>query len=456
VDFLDGGVTPRGKLITLAGLGAAGKGMFWANMVADLTRGRRTLGLDYEPPAPVEVLLVGCEDGYRDTVIPRLLAAGTDLDRVHILEGVKDEQGKIRPFSLLYLVELENYLAAHPAIALVIIDPITGYIGRAGVKDNHDAEVRTLLEPLAELANRRATTVMCTKHLNKDEAKTLASRVGGSIAYVNVPRACFVVADDPEAEGRRILAPFKWNLNAPRPPAIAWTMEQLPPVEAAAILATPICSHLNDTDKAKLAGQLNRLVWAGAVDVDADDLLRTAARVERKQTQNEVDRATEWLRVRLANGPVGSILCAREGDQAIGRKWPVAPAGEPQDKHRRRIFSRVKWWRTILKDRLGGAAQKAGYQGTWFFRLPEHAWPPSEAAIELAAKEAKEAEGVTVGVQASLNQASLSEPKEALASTRHSWASLASLASLDGTAIPKGSKESQLPCVDGELEEGEL
>jgi hypothetical protein len=456
VDFLDGGVIPRGKLITLAGLGGAGKGMLWANMVADLTRGRRTLGLDYEPPAPVEVLLVGCEDGYKDTVIPRLLAAGADLGRVHILDGVKDEHGKIRPFSLAYLQELETYLTAHPEIALVIIDPIAGYIGRAGVKDHHDAEVRSLLEPLGELANRRATTVICTKHLNKDEAKTLANRVGGSVAYVNVPRACFVVAADPENPERRILASFKWNLNASRAPAIAWTMEPPPPDEAATILAAPNCSHLNDTDKAKLAGQLNRLVWAGAVEFDADDLLRTTAKVEQKQTQNEIDRATAWLRDRLAQGPVGSIRCARAGDQAIGRKWPVARDGEPPGEHHRRVLGRVKWWRTILKDRLGGSAQKAGYQGAWFFRLPEHAWPPPEAAIETAAKEAKEAEQATVEEQAPLKD-SLSEPEAKVASkespdpTATSLASLAPLDSLNGQASPKESKEAQLPCVDNDL-----
>ena len=48
---------------------------------------------------------------------------------------------------------------------------------------------------------------------------------------------------------------------------------------------------------------------------------RTAAKVERKATQDQVDRATEWLRQRLADGPVGSVLCAREGDKAIGRMF---------------------------------------------------------------------------------------------------------------------------------------
>ena len=140
------------KLITIAGLGGAGKGMFWANVVADLTRGRPTLGMTYQPPGPIDVLLVGCEDGYSDTVIPRLMAADADLNRVHILDGIRDSKGHVHPFSLAYLKLLEDYLNAHPGLGLVVIDPIAGYVGRAGVKDHHDAELRSVLEPLGDLA----------------------------------------------------------------------------------------------------------------------------------------------------------------------------------------------------------------------------------------------------------------------------------------------------------------
>lgn len=211
---------------------------------------------------------------------------------------------------------------------------------------------------------------------------------------MNVSRACFVVATDPENETRRVLAPFKWNLNAPRPPSIAWTMEPIPPDLVATILAG--CDHLSDEDKGKLATQLHRLAWAGKVDADADDLLRAAARSERKSHQNEVDRATEWLRQRLADGPVGSVLCAREGDKAMGRPWPAPDSSHTQDEVQRRVLGRVKWWReTILKKRLEGETARAGYNGPYFFRLPDHItrglWPPTSEAIR-AAQQADDSE----------------------------------------------------------------
>jgi hypothetical protein len=386
-EFLDGGMIPKGKLITLAGLGGAGKGMFWVNLVADLTQGRPTLGLSYHPPPPIEVLLIGCEESYEDAVAPRLLAASADMKRIHILKCVSDGQGKTHPFSLRDLDALDIFLGEHPNVHLVMIDPITGYVGRAGVKDHHDAELRSLLEPLAELADRRATTVMASKHLNKDEAKTVASRVGGSVAYVNVPRACFVVAKDPKDESRRVLAPFKWNLNVPMPPSIAMTMEPPCPGDVATILAR--CNHLGDEGKAKLGAQLYRLTWVGKVDESADELLKTAARVERQSTKDEVGRATEWLRQRLADGPVGSILCAQEGDRDLGRTWPAPSKDVSPDELNRRRLGRVKWWReTVLKAKLGGESKRAGFGGPWFFSLSDHSsrglWPPSAEAIQVA------------------------------------------------------------------------
>jgi hypothetical protein len=117
--------------------------------------------------------------------------------------------------------------------------------------------VRSLLERLADLANQRPTTIATSKHLIEDEAKTVASRVGGSVAYVNVPRACFILANDPETVGCRVPAPFKWNLNTPWPSSIAWTLEPPSPGELAAILES--CNLLSEKDKEQLGSQLFRL-----------------------------------------------------------------------------------------------------------------------------------------------------------------------------------------------------
>jgi hypothetical protein len=388
--FLVPGVVPRGKLVTIAGLGGTGKGVFWSAMAADLTQGRPCLGLDYDPLPACDVLLLGCEDSASDTIKPRLAANGADVRRIHILDGVRNTQGNLVPFSLAHLAPLDTFLENAPDVALVVIDPITGYIGRAGVKDHHDAELRSVLEPLADLASRRGVTILAIKHLNKDEAKTVASRVGGSVAYVNVPRACFAIANDPENENRRVLAPFKWNLNVPRPRSHAWTLEAAPSDRVSTVLAE--CGHLSKKDLESLGRQLFRVVWQGPCDVSADDLLRNVSRVERTRSQNEIEKATVWLAERLKNGPVGSILCAKEGDEAIDRAFPDPMEGLPRDEHEKRVLGRVRWWReTILKRRLGGETKRAGFNGPYLFRLPGSPWPPPHDVIEDAVRAADSA-----------------------------------------------------------------
>ena len=294
VEFLDGGgYLPLGKLVTVAGLGGAGKGTVLSAIAADLTAGRPTLGSDRRPPGPVDVLMIGAEDGAGDTIGPRLLAAGADMDRIHVPEA---------GFSLVTLDPLDLFLRSNPSVKLVAIDPITGYMGRAGVKDNSDAEVRSILEPLADLAGRRGTTIIIVKHMNKSETKSVAERIGGSIGYVNVARGVYLIGADPADDGRRIMAPVKWNLPN-RPTAAAWRVEPLPPADLAAILDRQ--PHLSAERRSKLADQLRRVVWDGTVDVDPEDLM-AKGRTGRR-TSDDAVKAAGWLKTALARRSAGFV-----------------------------------------------------------------------------------------------------------------------------------------------------
>jgi hypothetical protein len=358
--------------------------MFFANLVADLTRGRPILGLTCPAAPPVEVLMLGCEDAYEDTIVPRLLSADADMDRVVVVDGYKDSAGHVSAFLLDDLAPAIDQVRNNPRIGAFIIDSVTGFVGRTGVKDHNEAELRTILEPLAALANECGIMVMMIKNLNKDEGRSVLNRVSGSHAYIDVPRAAFVVADDPQNDTRRVLAVLKWNLNVPRPPAVAWSLASVPDDLLASILGA--CDHLTDGEKQELAGQLQRLVWEGMVNLVADDLLQPAIKAGQKAKRDELDNAAQWLAKFLAKGPEASIYCAREGDRELGRTWPD-PTQLTEEAYNKRVLSRVKWWRrSVLMDRLGGGSKKAEFGGPWFFRLPDHEkqglWPPSTEAIE--------------------------------------------------------------------------
>src|SRR5262249_55878723 len=150
--------------------------------------------------------------------------------------------------------------------------PAGAYIGKSGVDDHKDSELRALLGPLMELAALRAVTILLVKHLNKGVTAKAVHKVGGSMGYVNAVRAALLVAPDPEDGERKLLMPLKFNLGK-KPQAIAYRLQDLTEEEKAPIIADPRCSKLNDADKATLAEQLFRVSWLGPVDVDADEVM---------------------------------------------------------------------------------------------------------------------------------------------------------------------------------------
>jgi putative DNA primase/helicase len=88
-----------GKLGLVAGLPDEGKGQVFANMAATVTRGGNWPCNEGEAPKG-NVLMLSAEDDIADTVVPRLKAAGADLDRVEIVSMVRGDHNAKRMFNL--------------------------------------------------------------------------------------------------------------------------------------------------------------------------------------------------------------------------------------------------------------------------------------------------------------------------------------------------------------------
>jgi hypothetical protein len=109
------------------------------------------------------------------------------------------------------LEKLREELAGLPNPKLVIIDPISAYLGDT---DSHkNADVRGILAPLSQLASECGVAVVAVSHLNKNsENKNVLHRVMGSLAFSAAARACFVVVRDKEDPERRLFLPAKNNI----------------------------------------------------------------------------------------------------------------------------------------------------------------------------------------------------------------------------------------------------
>lgn len=82
-----------GKLGLIAGLPDRGKGLLTSDMIARATKGDRW-PCNEGRAIQGNVLLLTAEDDIEDTVVPRLIAAGANLDRVVIVKMVN--QGDFR------------------------------------------------------------------------------------------------------------------------------------------------------------------------------------------------------------------------------------------------------------------------------------------------------------------------------------------------------------------------
>src|SRR5437870_4429226 len=214
IDFLWLGRIARGKHTAIAGEPGDGKSQLSVYVAATVSRGGEwPCG---EGSAPIgNVIILNAEDGADDTVVPRLIAAAADLERVHIVSAVLQDDGKgRRSFNLQSdLALLEREIARIGDVALVIIDPISSYMGKA---DSHkNAEVRGALEPLSEMAERLKVAILSITHFSKvgagNNSKAL-HRFIGSIAFVGAPRAAFAVIEDADNEDRILFLHAKNNM----------------------------------------------------------------------------------------------------------------------------------------------------------------------------------------------------------------------------------------------------
>jgi hypothetical protein len=290
VRYLVPGKVPLGKLVLLAGDGGHGKSSVTLDLAACVSTGRPCTGLDYADAVAGEVLLVSCEDDYADTVVPRLLSAGADLTKIHRVDGVRGPDGKPQPFNAAHFKALQQELEKRPAVRLVVIDPAGSYIGRAGVDENKDADLRSLLDPLAEVAARCHVTIVLIKHLNKSATMKAVYRVCGGVAYGNAVRMSYLVAPSEDDDDLKLLLPLKTNLGR-KPVGMSYRMVALEPWHREAVL--DLCPDLEGDDREALGEQLYRVVWKGEVATDADALMAEARRRERGPSK--VDRAVQWL-----------------------------------------------------------------------------------------------------------------------------------------------------------------
>jgi putative DNA primase/helicase len=283
-----------GKLGILAGLPDEGKSLITDYLAARVTRELSWPNGEGKAPQG-NVILLTAEDDPEDTVVPRLVAAGADLDRIEIVQMVrersdKDGREQERMFNLARdLPLLRRKIEEFGSVRVILIDPVTAYVGTSKTVDIfRDSDVRAVLTPLVHLTRELRIAIIVVMHFNKKIDVTNALlRISNSLAFGGVARHVFSITDDPES-GRKLMARAKNNL-------------------AAKADNKTLAFHFDERETGTDPDTGARIkapfiVWEpGYVDVSATEALSAAAE---SKSPGQRDKAKELLRAILGGGPM--------------------------------------------------------------------------------------------------------------------------------------------------------
>jgi hypothetical protein len=188
---------PLGEITIVAGREGAAKTQWTYWLAARVTCGTLPGELKGKPRA---VIICAREDDWEKTIVPRLEAAGADLDKVFRVRVKKITSGRSVNLSLPADNELLGAKITELDAALVIFDPLLSALD-ARLNSNRASDVRAALEPLADIAHRTGAAMAGISHFTKMEGRDAASLVSGSHAFKDVARAMIVFARDSETTG---------------------------------------------------------------------------------------------------------------------------------------------------------------------------------------------------------------------------------------------------------------
>ncbi|WP_426192572.1 AAA family ATPase [Massilia sp. DWR3-1-1] len=323
IDWLWPGWLPAGKLTILAGAAGTGKTTLALGLAATITTGGRW------PDGAVtkrkgNVLVWSSEDVADDTLVPRLIASGADLNRCHFIEGIV-QHGESVPFDPSQdIPELHRAVERIGGVSLLIIDPIVSAV--AG--DMHRAnDVRRSLQAVVDFAEAHSCAVIGITHFAKGGAgKAPQDRVIGSQAFGALARMVLVTAKE-EDSTRRVLARAKSNI-APDDGGVAYSLDLV--TIAGGIAAT-------------------HAVWDGIIEGTAREILGDVETEENSDggTSDDLEQMLKDTLFDAGGSMTTKALMAEVRDS--GHSWDTAKR---------------------LKKSMGIESKKLSMGGPWMWFLP--------------------------------------------------------------------------------------
>lgn len=270
---------PRGAVTVFVGWQGIGKGTILSRIAADETRREYGVGI------------VSDEDSLDATILPRLQAAGADLDHVHTFEPLgRDDVGVLVPkdnAEIARAVELYH-------MRLLILDPWTNHIDVPDVDKGH---VRKALMPFASMCRDTGLTAVLSAHPNRRDTDDPLQSIAHASAVSQVARCVYHVVMDPtqgsaipKKNPHRLVIHGKANLTG-FGHTLRYRLEQ-----------TLLVADDNQPEVETVRAEYEGVEETIPDYATARQRLRHIEKIEAPKRPAEYDAAAEWLEQHLAGG----------------------------------------------------------------------------------------------------------------------------------------------------------
>jgi len=193
-----------GKVTIIEGDPGCGKTTYALRLIAHLSRGQLlTYEGIQEGLEPINIIYQTAEDGLSDTIVPRLVEAGANRTRIHVIDETE--------YSLSMLDKRIEPAIRETNAKMLVLDPLQAYIS-SNVDIHRANETREVLKQIGSVAERTGCAIILIRHLAKSSGGKAIYRGLGSIDFVGAARSVLLIGEDPNNQDIRAIVQTKNNL----------------------------------------------------------------------------------------------------------------------------------------------------------------------------------------------------------------------------------------------------
>lgn len=287
-----------GAVNLVAGPEGRGKSMVAVDIAARTTTG--AVWPDGSQPEQGRVLYCSAEEDAESVIVPRLIAAGADLDRVDIVDGLGKKDGEV-----VADIDLRKCLPAvrekleEADYRLCVWDTFQSCALSTNHKEN--TEQKAVVQPLQTMAEDTGVAVLCIEHHARGgfgRGNPDSAVLGGGLT--RTARVIFHVIECPDdPEETRLFIPGKMN-NTGKDQDLGWKF-------TFSEVRVPIADEQRPVPRVR---------WLEPAGVSLSEVASRLSGGGQTTDSGEFDRAVEWLRNNLKEPTAAGVM--EEGYKAAG------------------------------------------------------------------------------------------------------------------------------------------